>query len=98
MTFLEIRPPFLQNEEVFNKLFLESAANQILEWMTTKAIITSNDLGEKKAKNARGKEKEDVPIKVVAIRAGDDDATSKLHPQVCMLRTPLKDPKDYWGL
>ena len=94
----EIRPPFLQDNEVFNKLSLESAANRIMQWMTTKAMITSNELKEKKAKNAGGKEKADEPIKVIAIEAGEDDATSKLHPQRFMLRTPLKDPKDYWSL
>ena len=46
----EIRPPFLQDDEVFNKLSLESAANQIMQWMTTKAMITSNELKEKKAR------------------------------------------------
>ena len=94
----EIRPPFLQDDEVFNKLSLESAANQIMQWMTTKAMITSNELKEKKANNAGGKEKADEPIKVLTIEAGEDDATSKLHAQRFMFRTPLKDPKDYWSL
>jgi hypothetical protein len=88
----EIRPPFLQDNEVFNKLSLESAANQIMQ------LITSNELKEKKANNAGGKEKADEPIKVLTIEAGEDDATSKLHAQRFMFRTPLKDPKDYWSL
>ena len=48
----ELRPPFLKDNEVFNKLSLESAANQIMQWMTTKAMITWNELKEKKANNA----------------------------------------------
>ena len=94
----EIRPPFLQDDDVFNKLSLESAANQIMQWMTTKAMITANELKEKKASNAGGKEKADEIIKVVAIESGEDDATTKLHAQRFMFRTPLKDPKDYWSL
>ena len=91
----EIRPPFLQDDEVFNGLSLEAAATQIMSWMSTKAVMTANQLKEKKANYAGGKEKADEPIKALAIEAGEDDATTKLHSQRFMFRTPLKDPKDY---
>ena len=94
----EIRPPFLQDDEVFNGLSLEAAATQIMSWMSTKAVMTANELKEKKANNAGGKEKADEPIKALVIEAGEDDATTKLHSQRFMFRTPLKDPKDYWSL
>ena len=94
----EDRPPFLQDDEVFNLLSVEAAAQQIMHWMQTKAMMNSNNIKEQKSKAVAGQEKPDEEIKPVKIEAGEDDALSKLHKQMFCLRTPLRDPKDYWDL
>ena len=63
----EIRPPFLQDDEVFNGLSLEAAATQIMSWMSTKAVMAANELKEKKANNAGGKEKADELLKLLQL-------------------------------
>ena len=94
----ELRPPHLEDDEVFNTLSVESAANNIMQWMTTKAMMTSNELKEKQSKSKSGKEKQDEKIKTIKIKAGEDNAETLLHDQRFLLRTPLKDPKEYWHL
>ena len=94
----EVRPPHLMDDDVFNSLSVESASLQIMNWTTTKAMMTSNELKESKAMSRGGREKPDAPIKMVKIEAGDDDSTSTLHKQRFSFRTPLQAPKDYWHL
>jgi hypothetical protein len=94
----EVRPPHLMDDDVFNSLSVESASLQIMNWTTTKAMMTSNELKESKAMNRGGREKPDAAIKMVKIEAGDDDSTNTLHKQRFAFRTPLQAPKDYWHL
>ena len=93
-----VRPPFLEDDEVFNAISLEAAAKSIMSWMTTKAMMESNKLKETKTRAIGGKEKPDEEIKLIDIEAGKDDAVSNLHKQRFCFRTPLKEPKEYWNL
>ena len=92
------RPPYLQDDEVFNLLSVEAAALQIMQWQQTKAMIAANTLKEKKSKRIAGREKPDETVKIVRVEAGEDDAMNNLHQQRFMMRTPLKDPQEYWDL
>jgi hypothetical protein len=94
----EMRPPHLEDDEVFNSLSVEAAANHIMQWMTTKTMMTSNELKEKRSRSMMGREKPDEDIKKRKIEAGDDDAISILHKQRFSFRSPLKEPKEYWHL
>ena len=94
----EVRPPHLNDDDVFNMLSVESASQQIMNWTTTKAMMTSNELKESKATNRGGREKPDVEIKMIDVKAGQDDATKVLHKQRFLFRTPLQSPKEYWHL
>ena len=94
----DVRPPHLMDDDVFNSLSVESASLQIMNWTTTKAMMTSNELKESKAMNRGGREKPDAAIKMLKIEAGDDDSTNTLHKQRFAFRTPLQAPKDYWHL
>jgi hypothetical protein len=94
----ELRPPHLEDDEVFNTLSVEVAANNIMQWMTTKAMIASNDIKEKRSRSMLGREKPDEKIKPIKIEAGLDDAESSLHKQRFSFRTPLKEPHEYWHL
>ena len=60
--------------------------------------MTSSELKEKQSKSKSGKEKQDEKIKTIKIKAGEDNAETLLHDQRFLLRTPLKDPKEYWHL
>ena len=94
----DLRPPHLEDDEVFNTLSVEAAANHIMQWMTTKAMMASNEHKEKRSRSMAGREKPDEPIKKVKVEAGEDDALSIFHFKRFKLRTPLTDPKDYWHL
>ena len=94
----ELRPPHLEDDEVFNTLSVEVAANNIMQWMTTKAMMTNNELKEKRSRSTLGKEKKDEKIKTLKIKAGEDNAETLLHDQRFSFRTPLKEPKEYWHL
>ena len=94
----DMRPPHLTDDDVFNTLSVESASLQIMNWMTTKAMMASNNIKENKALQRGGREKPDMEIKKIKIETGEDDATSTLHSQRFMFRTPLQAPKEYWHL
>ena len=94
----EMRPPHLRDDDVFNAISVEAASQQIMNWMTTQAMMASNNIKESKAKHRAGKEKPDEEIKKVMIVAGEDDAMGTLHKQRFNFRTPLSNPKDYWAL
>ena len=93
-----VRPPFLEDDEVFNAISVEAAAQSIMSWMTTRTMMESNKLKESKTRAIGGREKPDEEIKAINIEAGKDDAVSQLHKQRFCFRTPLKDPKEYWNL
>ena len=94
----DLRPPHLQDDHVFNMMSVESAANFIMQWMTTKALIAGNEIKENKARTRGGKEKPDEEIKKVKIEEGEDNSLSILHKQRFNFRTPLKAPSEYWHL
>ena len=94
----EVRPPHLQDDDVFDSLSLEAAAQHIMQWLTTKTMMATNEMKENKARHRGGKEKPDQEIKKVKIEAGEDDAVSILHKQRFSFRTPLQEPKEYWHL
>ena len=78
----DLRPPHLEDDEVFNTLSVEVAANNIMQWMTTKAMIASNDIKEKRSRSMLGREKPDEKIKPIKIEAGLDDAESSFKTQL----------------
>ena len=94
----DIRPPHLEDDDVFNALSVEGAAQHIMQWMTTKAMIASNQIKESKVRHRGGREKPDEEIKKIKVEAGEDDAMSTLHKQRFSYRTPLQEPKEYWHL
>ena len=94
----DVRPPHLVDDDVFNTLSVEAASQQIMSWMTTKAMMASNDIKENKARHRGGKEKPDEDIKKIQIEEGEDDAMSTLHKKRFSFRTPLLEPKEYWHL
>ena len=81
----EMRPPHLLDDDVFNAISVESASLQIMNWMTTKAMMASNDLKESKALQRGGKEKPDMEIKKINVEAGEDDCMTTLHKQRFMI-------------
>ena len=92
------KPPHLEDDEVFNTLSVEAAANHIMQWMTTKAMMTNNELKEKRSRSNVGREKPDETIKNVKVEAGEDDALTVFHSKRFKFRTPFTDPKEYWHL
>ena len=50
-----------------------------MNWMTTKAMMASNNLKENKALQRGGKEKPDMEIKKIKVEAGEDDCMTTLH-------------------
>ena len=94
----DVRPPHLMDDDVFNTLSVEAAAQHIMQWMTTKAMMDSNQIKENKAIHRGGKEKPDQEIKMLKFEAGEDNAGTVLHKQRFAFRTPLQEPKDYWHL
>ena len=94
----DVRPPHLADDEVFNTLSVEAAANHIMQWMTTKTMMASNEIKEKRSNTKAGREKPDEKIKAIAIDSGEDDALTTLHKQRFAFRTPLQEPKEYWHL
>ena len=46
---------------------VEAAANHIMQWMTTKAMMTNNELKEKRSRSNVGREKPDETIKNVKV-------------------------------
>ena len=93
-----VRPPFLQDDEVFNAISVEAAAQSISSWMTTKAMMDSNKIKETKSRAIGGKENPDEEVNTIDIEAGKDDALTNLHKQRFCFRTPLLEPKEYWNL
>ena len=69
-----------------------------MQWMTTKAMIASNQIKENKVKHRGGREKPDEVIKKIMVEAEEDDAVTTLHKQRFSYRTPLQEPKEYWHL
>ena len=90
------RPPWLQNDEVFDCLTMEAATMQISQWTMTRTMQEQNKLKEEKT--VGGKMKSDQEVKTVAIESGEDDAKFNLHPKRFCFRTPLVEPASYWKL
>ena len=75
---------------------LNVVAQQVMKWSEIQVMKEANDLKAKKAdKNSM---KKNTEIKVVKIEEGEDDATSKFHPQRFAMRMPVVGPSKYWHL
>ena len=58
----DVRPPHLEDDEVFNTLSVEAAAQHIMQWMTTKTMMASNEIKEKRSRSTGGRERPDEKI------------------------------------
>ena len=92
----DVRPPYLQDDEYFNSFKPEVALQAVMAWGQTMAVQQSNMLKEKKAEKATNL-KTNTEVKMVEIKSGMDDATTKFHPQR-FLRPPVVAPEKYWSL
>ena len=94
----DIRPDWLEDDDTIDELTRAEALQTISQWNMTKAMMKQNDLTEEKNRKSKGSLKKDQEVKKVKVEEGEDDATTILHPQRFILRTPLKKPEDYWSL
>ena len=92
----DARPPYLQDDEYFNTFKPEVALQAVMAWGQTLAVQQSNMLKEKKAEKATNL-KTNTAVKMVEIKSGLDDATTKFHPQR-FLRPSVVAPEKYWSL
>ena len=92
----DVRPPYLQDDEYFNSFKPEVALQAVMAWGQTMAVQQSNMLKEKKAEKATTL-KTNTEVKMVEIKSGQDNATTKFHPQR-FLRPPVVAPEKYWSL
>ena len=94
----EVRPDWLKEDEQINELTRGEAAHAISQWNMTSALIKQNELKEEKANKTKGSLKKDQEVKTVKVEAGEDNASSSLHKQHFMFRTPLLKPESYWQM
>ena len=90
----DMRPPHLQDDDIFNALSIESVTNQLAIWSQTKATQEATAL---KAKKSEKIIEGNTPIKTILIKEGEDDATSKLHPQRYHLRPCVSGQGKIWS-
>ena len=93
-----VRPDWLLEDRMINSLPRATVATVIAQSKMTEAINRQNKLREEKADKSKGGLRKDEEIKLVTVKAGEDDATSVLHPQRFLLRTPLTKPEVYWDM
>ena len=93
-----VRPDWLLEDRMINTLPRATVATIIAQTRMTEAINKQNKLREEKADKSKGGLRKDEEIKTVKIKTGDDDATSVLHPQRFLFRTPLTKPETYWNM
>ena len=94
----DVRPDWLQEDEAIDELSRGEATNAISQWSMTKALMKQNELRQEKVNKSKGSLKKDQEVKVVKVEAGEDNATTILHPKRFSLRTPLLQPESYWSM
>ena len=92
----ESRPPYLQNDAYFDTFKPEVALQAVMAWAQTMAVEKSNTLKENKVEKTSNVRK-NTNVKVVEVKAGQDDATTLFHPQR-FLRPPVVAPEKYWNI
>ena len=92
------RPDWLAEDNIIDSLPTATVANVISQHKMTIALERQNSLREDKATKSKGGLKTDQEIKIINMVEGEDNATSKLHEQRFMMRTPLLEPSKYWDL
>ena len=92
----EVRPLYLQDDAYFDTFKPEVALQAVMAWGQTMAMQQSNLLKERKAEKSTNL-KTNTAVKMVEVKAGVDDATTKFHPQR-FLRPPVVAPEKYWNL
>ena len=92
----ESRPPYLQDDEYFDSFAPEVALKAVMTWAQTRAVEKANTLKENKAEKSSNVKK-NTKVKLVEVEAGQDDATTVLHPQR-FLRHPVVAVEKYWHL
>ena len=90
------RPPWLENDDVFDSLTMESATMQISQWNMAKTM--QEQTKAKEEKSSGNKLKSDQEIKTFTVEEGEDDAKFNLHPQRFQFRTPFDEPKNWWKM
>ena len=90
------RPPWLQNDEVFDSLPIEAATMQISQWNMARTMQEQNKIKEQKGSS--GKLRADQEVKTIFVEEGEDDAKHNLHAQRFKLRTPFDEPRIWWKL
>ena len=90
----EMRPPHLQDDEIFNALLLEEVTSQLSSWSQTRA--TQEATAVKVKKQEKSGNKTNTKIKQVTIKEGIDDATTMLHPQRYSLRPCVSGQGKIW--
>ena len=94
----DVRPDWLMEDEQINELTRGEATQAISQWNMTKALLKQNELREEKANKSKNSLKKDQAIKMVKVEPGEDDATTTLHKQRFLFRTPLQKPESFWHL
>lgn len=93
----EERPPYLRDDDICNAMSIESITDQISRWEETKARREANEIKAKKAE-PKSSMKRNTAIKSIVFSEGPDDATTILHPQRFMFRSPVVPLSKYWDL
>ena len=89
----ESRPPYLQDDDYFDSFKQEIALQAVMAWGQTMAVQKSNTLKENKAEKTNNMRRNTM-VKLVEVKAGQDDATSVFHPQRFM-RPPVVAVEKY---
>ena len=90
------RPHWLKEDSVIDSLPMSTVANVIAQAKMTQALEKQNEIKAEKAARGKGGVRQDQEVKTIIIKEGEDNASTKLHPQRFLLRTPLLKPDSYW--
>ena len=90
------RPEWLQDDDLINALTPFEAAQIIAQAKMTKAMERQNELKESKANKLKGGLRVDQEVKAVKVTEGEDNASTMLHKQRFLFRTPILKPESYW--
>ena len=93
----ESRPPHLQDDELVDAMDINVVAQMVLTWKQIQVMEKSNELKAKKA-DSKNSMKKNNPVKLIAIKEGEDDATTIFHQQRFAMRPPVVAPAKYWHL
>ena len=92
------RPDWLKNDEVIDQYDLKEASSLCAQYKMIAAMERQTNMQVEKEIKAMSVVRPDQDIKPVMVLAGEDNVTTRLHPQSFVLQLPLTKPETYWEL